>query len=164
MSKRASWRRVEWTAEEDAYILRRTAEGASCEAISQELPGRTRNSVVGRRTRLLKRVEAGEILPTGETPADAPRREPVVARAAPVEPSRPRVLQKKVSRYTHVEGLRAALPHLLVKQGTVLHVYPRDPYAQEPLATYDREGTWWVRRGAPPVKFKTARAAVEAHQ
>jgi len=47
-------------------------------------------------------------------------------------------------------------------QGQRLHVYPPDPYAREPLATYERHGDWWVRRGDPNVKFRTILDAVGA--
>lgn len=156
---------VEWTPEEDAYIRQRKAVEATCDAIAREMRPkfgivRSRNAIAGRWGRLCKLDREG-------LEARPPRKRTGVIAGPPVaqETRTSAVIQARQGRRPMAEYIKSDLPFLVTKNGELLHVYPRDPYARMPLATYERRGDWWVRRTStePRPRFRTMKEAVGAH-
>lgn len=154
-----------WTAEEDAELRRLFEdEGLTLEVIGQRM-GKSRGAVSSRASRLSYKSpnergswSTAEALGLKSAPATVKKSKTPKAATSNVE-GRVASNKKKPPKYYRETEL---LPYLVTKEGTLLHVYARDPYAQMPLVTYERRGVNWVSRKNPSVKFQTIHAAVGA--
>lgn len=143
-----------WTDEDDAVLRAGVARGYTFEVLAT-LTKRSRSAVAGRVSRL------GLLRQPTAKPETSGSRIPL-KKLDVVRGGSQRRDRGKTNTRPAALPRDHGLPHLTTMQGQRLHVYPPDPYAREPLATYERHGDWWVRRDDPNIKFRTTRDAVGA--